>query len=370
MQAFCRSGALCQKPSAAASEFKRAEFKRAKFKRAVVMNVFARVSISRVGAAAAALFAIGVAVAAVPARPDDFPSRPIHLIVNFAPGGTGDIVARLVGAKLSAAVGQSVVVENRPGAGGTLGARDVVNAEPDGYTLTVAQTPEIAINPFFMKDAGYDPRKDMQPIALAGIVPLALVVPENAPSSTMAEFVKFLRTTDQPVTFASAGIGTPGHLAGELMKLKLNNRLTHVPYKGAGPALNDVVGGHVDFYFPGFPAAMPLMQAGKVKLLAVSSAKRSGAAPDIPTVAEATGIANFDFTLWVGFFGPRALPADLTQRLNAEINKTLLDPDIKSRLQNDGMEVSALSTDEFAAFVGREIEKYQAIIKAADIKPE
>jgi tripartite-type tricarboxylate transporter receptor subunit TctC len=181
MQAFCRSGALCQKPSAAASEFKRAEFKRAKFKRAVVMNVFARVSISRVGAAAAALFAIGVAVAAVPARPDDFPSRPIHLIVNFAPGGTGDIVARLVGAKLSAAVGQSVVVENRPGAGGTLGARDVVNAEPDGYTLTVAQTPEIAINPFFMKDAGYDPRKDMQPIALAGIVPLALVVPENAP---------------------------------------------------------------------------------------------------------------------------------------------------------------------------------------------
>jgi tripartite-type tricarboxylate transporter receptor subunit TctC len=334
------------------------------------MNVFARLAISRVNAAAAALFAIGVAVAPLPAWPDDFPSRPIHLIVNFAPGGTGDIVARLVGAKLSATVGQSVVVENRPGAGGTLGARDVVNAEPDGYTLTVAQTPEIAINPFFMKDAGYDPRKDLQPIALAGVVPLALVVPGNAPYSTMAEFVKFLQTTDQPVTFASAGIGTPGHLAGELMKLKLNNTLTHVPYKGAGPALNDVVGGHVDFYFPGFPAAMPLMQAGKVKLLAVSSAKRSSAAPDIPTVAEATGIANFDFTLWVGFFGPRALPADVIQRLNAEINKTLLDPDIKSRLQNDGMEISALSTDEFAAFVGREIEKYQAIIKAADIKPE
>jgi tripartite-type tricarboxylate transporter receptor subunit TctC len=334
------------------------------------MDAFARFCICRASAAAAALIAIGLAVTAVPARPNDFPSRPIHLIVNFAPGGTGDIVARLVGAKLSAALGQSVVVENRPGAGGTLGARDIVNAEPDGYTLTVAQTPEIAINPFFMKDAGYDPRKDMQPIALAGIVPLALVVPGNAPYATMAEFVKFLRTTEQPMTFASAGVGTPGHLAGELMKLKLNNRLTHVPYKGAGPALNDVVGGHVDFYFPGFPAAMPLMQAGKVKLLAVSSAKRSSAAPDIPTVAEATGIANFDFTLWVGFFGPRALPADVIQRLNAEINKTLLDPDIKSRLQNDGMEVSALSTGEFAAFVGREIEKYQAIIKAADIKPE
>jgi tripartite-type tricarboxylate transporter receptor subunit TctC len=315
--------------------------------------------------------AIAVALAATaPAFPDAFPSRPIHLIVNFAPGGTGDIVARLVGNKLSSALGQSVVVENRPGAGGTLGARDVVNAEPDGYTLTVAQTPEIAINPFFMKDAGYDPRKDLQAIALAGVVPLALVVPGNAPYSTMAEFVKFLRTTDQAVTFASAGIGTPGHLAGELLKLKLNNKLTHVPYKGAAPALNDVVGGHVDFYFPGFPAAMPLMQGGKVKLLAVSTAKRSSAAPDIPSVAEVTGIADFDFALWVGFFAPRALPMDIAQRLNSAINQILLEPDIKTRLQNDGAEVSALSIDQFAAFVRAEIAKYQGIIAAADIKAE
>jgi tripartite-type tricarboxylate transporter receptor subunit TctC len=328
------------------------------------MNAFA-------GIRAATPIALAVALAATaPAFPDAFPSRPIHLIVNFAPGGTGDIVARLVGNKLSSALGQSVVVENRPGAGGTLGARDVVNAEPDGYTLTVAQTPEIAINPFFMKDAGYDPRKDLQAIALAGVVPLALVVPGNAPYSTMAEFVKFLRTTDQAVTFASAGIGTPGHLAGELLKLKLNNKLTHVPYKGAAPALNDVVGGHVDFYFPGFPAAMPLMQGGKVKLLAVSTAKRSSAAPDIPSVAEVTGIADFDFALWVGFFAPRALPMDIAQRLNSAINQILLEPDIKTRLQNDGAEVSALSIDQFAAFVRAEIAKYQGIIAAADIKAE
>ena len=328
------------------------------------MNAFA-------GIRAATPIALAVALAATaPAFPDAFPSRPIHLIVNFAPGGTGDIVARLVGNKLSSALGQSVVVENRPGAGGTLGARDVVNAEPDGYTLTVAQTPEVAINPFFMKDAGYDPRKDLQAIALAGVVPLALVVPGNAPYSTMAEFVKFLRTTDQAVTFASAGIGTPGHLAGELLKLKLNNKLTHVPYKGAAPALNDVVGGHVDFYFPGFPAAMPLMQGGKVKLLAVSTAKRSSAAPDIPSVAEVTGIADFDFALWVGFFAPRALPMDIAQRLNSAINQILLEPDIKTRLQNDGAEVSALSIDQFAAFVRAEIAKYQGIIAAADIKAE
>ena len=214
------------------------------------------------GVRIAAAIALIAAAASSPAFPDAYPSRPIHLIVNFAAGGTGDIVARLVGNKLSSALGQSVVVENRPGAGGTLGARDVVNAEPDGYTLRVAQTPEIAINPFFMKGAGYDPRKDLQAIALTGVVPLALVVPANAPYSTMAEFVKFLRHPDRPVTFASAGIGTPGHLAGELLKLKLNNNLTHVPYKGAAPALNDVVGSHVDFYFPGFPAAVPLMQSG------------------------------------------------------------------------------------------------------------
>jgi tripartite-type tricarboxylate transporter receptor subunit TctC len=321
-------------------------------------------------AVAGAALACGVIAAAAPASSETYPSRPIHLIVNFAPGGTGDIVARLVGNKLSIDLGQSVVVENRPGAGGTLGARDVANATPDGYMLTVAQTPEIAINPYFMKDAGYDPLKDLQPIALAAVVPLALVVPANAPYSTMAEFVKFLRMPNQPGTFASAGVGTPGHLAGEVLKLKLDNKLTHVPYKGAGPALNDVVGGHVDFYFPGFPAAVPLMQGGKVKLLAVSSGKRSPAAPDIPTVAETTGIADFDFTLWVGFFGPRGMPADLATRLNTAINKILLEPDIKARLQDDGAEVRILSIDQFSGFVHAEIDKYKEIIKAADIKSE
>ncbi len=338
------------------------------------MKPDAGVRAARNAALMAGALLTGIAAAVLPAWPQDYPkqaypSRPIHLIVNFAPGGTGDIVARLVGNKLSIDLGQSVIVENRPGAGGTLGARDVVNAAPDGYTLTVAQTPEIAINPYFMKDAGYDSRKDLQPIALAGVVPLALVVPANAPYSTMADFVKFQRS-GQPGTFASAGVGTPGHLAGELLKLKLNNKLTHVPYKGAAPALNDVVGNHVDFYFPGYPAAAPLMQGGKVKLLAVSSGKRSPAAPEIPTVAEVSGIANFDFTLWAGFFASRGTPKDLATKLNTEINKILQQPDIKSRLENDGAEVRILSIDQFAGFVSAEIDKYQEIIKAADIKAE
>jgi len=318
---------------------------------------------------AGAMLAFALAGAALPALADNYPSRPIHLIVNFAPGGTGDIVARLIGAKLQTNLDQSVIVENRPGAGGTLGARDVANATPDGYMLTVAQTPEIAINPFFMKSASYDPLKNLQPLALAGVVPLALVVPESAPYSTMADFVKFLRTSP-PITFASAGVGTPGHFAGEYLKLKLDNKMTHVPYKGAAPALNDVVGGQVDFYFPGFPAAMPLTQGGKVKLLAVSSGARAPSAPDIPTVAEATGIANYDFTLWVGFFGPHGLAPDVANKLNTEINKILLDPEIKQRLENDGAQVSALTIPQFTDFVQREIDKYQGIIKAADIKSE
>jgi tripartite-type tricarboxylate transporter receptor subunit TctC len=334
-------------------------------------NAAVRAGVAAMRAGALILSLAAACTAAICAAwAQSYPNRPIHLIVGFAPGGTGDIVGRLIGNKLSQELGRSVVVENRAGAGGTIAAHDVANATPDGYMLSVAQTPEIAINPFFLKDAGYDPLKDLQPIALTGVVPLALVVPESAPYSTMADLVTFLRSTDQSLTFASAGVGTPGHLAGELMKLKLNNKLTHVPYKGAAPALSDIIGGHVDFYFPGFPAAVPLMQAGKIKLLAVSSAKRSPVAPDIPTVAESTGITNFDFTLWVGFFAPRGTPKDLAELLNTAINKILLEPDIKSKLEADGAVVTPLSIDQFTGFVRAEIDKYKEIIAEAGVKSE
>jgi tripartite-type tricarboxylate transporter receptor subunit TctC len=320
-------------------------------------------------AATAAMFAVGLALAALPAWPDSYPSRPIRWIVNFPPGGTGDIIGRIVAPQLSAEIGQSIVVENRPGAGGIIGARDVVNADPDGYTLTVGQTPEIAINPYFMKDVGYDPQKDLQPIALLGVVPLALVVPPNSPYSTAAQWVAALRA-DQPMNFASAGVGTPGHLLGETLRLKLDNKLVHVAYKGAGPALVDVAGGHVDFYFPGYPGAVPLVQGGKVKMLAMSTAKRSPLAPDIPTVAEVSGITDFDFTLWAGIFGPRALPKDIAQKLNTAINKVIVEPDIKAKLQQAGAQVSTLSIDQFATFVRNDSDRYRAIIKEGDLKPE
>jgi tripartite-type tricarboxylate transporter receptor subunit TctC len=318
---------------------------------------------------AAATIAAGLVGPTLPAWPQAYPSRPIRLIVNFAPGGAGDILGRIIGNQLGIELHQSVVVENHAGAGGTIGARDVVNAAPDGYTLTVAQTPEIAINPYFMKDVGYDPLKDLQPVALGGVMPLVLAVPAKSPYDNVAQWVAALRA-NKAMTFASAGVGTPGHLAGEMLKLKLDNKLVHVPYKGAGPALNDVAAGQVDFYFPAYPSAVPLSQGGKIKLLAVSTVKRSTASPDIPTVAEATGISDFDFPLWVGFFGPHGMPMDVTQKLNTAINKIILEPAINARLKAIGPEVSALSIDQFTAFVRTDIAKYREIIKAGNLKPD
>jgi tripartite-type tricarboxylate transporter receptor subunit TctC len=260
------------------------------------------------------------------------------------------------------------VIENRPGASGAVGTQSVVTAAPDGYTLLVGQTGEIAINPHWGKGTGYDPEKDLQPVALATIVPLALVVPGKASYSTVAEMLKV--SQDRGLSFASAGLGTPGHFAGELLRLKGNGKITHVPYKGAGPALNDLLGGHVDLFFSGFPAAVPHVKAGSLKLLAVSSGKRSAAAPDVPTVAEASGIAGFDITLWQGFFAPKGTSKEIVARLHTEINKILIQPDTKARLLEAGADVALMSADQFAAFVKAESEKFAELIRVGGIKPE
>lgn len=305
---------------------------------------------------------------ATAAQAQNYPSGPIHFIVAYAPGGTGDVVARIVAPKLSLALGQTVVVENRAGASGAIGARSVVAATPDGHTLLVGQTAEVAINQHWLKGLNYDPDKDLVPVALLAVVPLALVVPAKAPYSTFAEYLAALRSGKH--TFASAGTGTPGHFAGELLKAKTKANLTHVPYKGAGPALNDLVGGHVDMYFPGMPAAMPLMKNGLVKVLGVSSAKRSGSAPDVPAVAETAGFSDFSFTLWQGIFAPRGTPPDVVAKLNSEINKVLADPDTRKRLVEAGADVEPMSVAQFRAFVDAESSKYLRIIKETGVTAE
>jgi tripartite-type tricarboxylate transporter receptor subunit TctC len=313
--------------------------------------------------------ALAVLVTAYPALAQPFPSKPIHLIVAYSPGGTGDVVARVIADRLGPALGQTIVVENRAGASGAIGATAVVNAAPDGHTLLVGQTAEIAVNQYWIRGLAYDP-KDLMPVALATVVPLALAIPGKAPYASMAEMFKAMQSAGKQFSFASAGTGTPGHLAGEYLSAKLPGKLVHVPYKGAGPALNDIIGGHVDMYFPGFPPVMPLMKAGTVKVLAVSSAQRAQAAPEIPTVAETTGFKDFDFTLWQGFFAPRGTPPDVIARLNTEINKILNEPATRQKLVEAGANVVPQSTEQFAAFVQAESEKYERIIRETGVKPD
>ncbi|MBV8840750.1 MAG: tripartite tricarboxylate transporter substrate binding protein [Alphaproteobacteria bacterium] len=306
---------------------------------------------------------------ALPAAADTFPSRPVRLIVAYSAGGTGDVVARIIGDRLGQALGQSVIVENRAGASGAIGATTVLNALPDGHTLLVGQTAEIVVNQHWLRGLTYDP-KELMPVALATVVPLGLTIPGSASATSMADLLKAIDSAAKPLTFASAGTGTPGHFAGEYLGSKKPGKLVHVPYKGAGPALNDIVGGHVDMYFSGLPAVMPLMKSGSVKVLAVSSSKRSDAAPEIPTVAETTGSSDFDFTLWQGFFAPRGTPPDVIAKLNREINKVLADPTIRQRLVDAGANVAPMSIAEFANFVQAESAKYERIIRETGVKPD
>ncbi|MGN6572148.1 MAG: Bug family tripartite tricarboxylate transporter substrate binding protein [Pseudolabrys sp.] len=315
--------------------------------------------------AAAAILSGVLSVGAFAA--ESFPDRPIHMIVAYSPGGTGDVIARIVSEKLGERLHQAIVVENRAGASGAIGARYVAGSAPDGYTLLVGQTAEISINQNLFDNLGYDPDKDLIPIALAGVVPLALTVPASAPYSTLADFVKVIKSGKE-VTFASAGTGTPGDFAGELLKLRLKGNMVHVPYKGAGPALNDLLGNHVDMYFPGFPAVMQHMKGGTLKILAASTATRVRVAPDIPTVAEVTGIKEFDFSLWAGIFAPKGTPAKIVEALNAAFNDTLKDPQIGGRLSDTGAQVTPMTTGQFSAFVHAETDKYQKIIQETGVK--
>ena len=304
----------------------------------------------------------------LPAAAQSYPSRNITLVVGYAPGGTGDFVARLVGNKLAEKFGRTVVVENRAGASGGIAAQGVANAAPDGYTLLAGQTPEIAINPHWLK-GNFDPERDLAPIALGGVVPLALVVPKDTPYNTVKDLLDASHSA-KGLLFASAGTGTPGHFAGEVLKREGKGNMTHVPYRGAGPALSDLLGSHVDFYFPGFPAAVPFVKSGQMKMLAVSSARRSASAPEVPTVSEAAGIKDFDFSLWVGFFAPHGTPKDVVATLNAAINEVLALPDIRTKMADAGADIIPMSTDQFAAFMTAESRKYMGIIEATGIKPE
>src|SRR4051794_13923239 len=304
-----------------------------------------------------------VLTTAPPSLAQTYPSRPVQLVVGYAQGGTGDFIARLMAEKLTTALGQPVNVENRPGASGAAAAQSVARAARDGYTLLVGQPGEVSINPMLTKDLGYDPARDLQPVALAALSPLALVVQSTAPYATVGEMTAASLSSPRGLSFASPGPGTPGHVAVELLRARTKSRLNHVPFEGGGPALDALMVGRIDMYLAVLPSAMPHVTDGKLKILAVSSAKRSLAAPNVPTVTEQTGIRGFELTNWVGVFAPRGTPADVVQRLNRDINQVLGQPDVVERLVRSGAEAAPMSVNQFADFLRSETGKYEALLR-------
>lgn len=302
------------------------------------------------------------------AQSQAYPLKPVRILLGYTAGGTADIVGRVIGEKLTSALGQPVVLENRPGASGNIAAQLVSKAAPDGHTLLLGATAEMGINRHVMKEMGFNPESDFAPIALGFHVPLGLLVPAKSPHASLKDLMASARRTPGKLTFANSGNGTPGHLAGEMLTLKEKVNMVQVPYKGGAPAMVDLIAGRVDAYFLSIPGAMPHVKSGSVKLLAVSTAKRSGVAPDTPSIAEF--IADFDFSLWGGFFAPAGTPAEIVIRLNREIVQALSQPDMRERMAREGSDVIRTTPEEFGRFVQVESRKYADIVKQINYKPE
>ncbi|HSE00858.1 MAG TPA: tripartite tricarboxylate transporter substrate binding protein [Burkholderiales bacterium] len=295
-----------------------------------------------------------------------YPVRPIRVVVPYAPGGATDLTARLVGQKMQEAMKQNVLVDNRPGAGGVIGADLVAKAAPDGYTVLIAVPAEMAILPHLQK-MPYDVARDFAPVSLAAVTPLILVVHPSLPVRSVKDLVAFARARPGQLTYASAGAGGVQHLSGELLKISMKLDMVHVPYKGAGPVMPDLIGGHVPMFFSGMPPAMPHVKAGKLRALAVTTTRRSPAAPDVPTMTEA-GVPGFDISNWFAYFVPSGTRAEVIVRLNTEVNRGLKQPDVREKLASVGAEAVGTSPEELARFVRSESEKFAHLVKLSGAK--
>jgi tripartite-type tricarboxylate transporter receptor subunit TctC len=297
-----------------------------------------------------------------------YPSRPIRLIVPFPPGGSTDLVARVVGQKMSDAWSQQVVIDNRPGANGMIGAEIVARAAPDGYTIVLGTIGPFAINAGLYK-MPYDIVKDFAPITYSANVANVLVVNPSVPAKDVKELLALARAKPGTLTFGSSGTGGAPHMAVELLRLLAKVNVTHVPYKGGGPAMADLVGGQITCSFASMPSAIPFIKAGKLRALGVSSSKRSPALPEAPTVAEA-GVPGFAVLDWQGFFTTAKTPPEIVNKLNAEIRRILAQPDVVERLTAAGVEIQTSTPKEWGDFVKSEVEKWQKVTKEAGIKVE
>jgi len=316
--------------------------------------------------ALAVLLAAGVAAGVAAAQ--TYPTKPIRMVVPFPPGGATDIFARLVSQKLSDSLGQQVVVDNRPGAGGNIGADAVAKAEPDGYTIVMGTVGTHAINASLYAKMPYDTQKDFAPVALVAEVPNVLVVnPQRVKANTVAEFIQALKAKPGEMTMASSGNGTSIHMSGELFKQMTGTDMVHVPYKGSSPALTDLLAGQVDCMFDNLPAAIQHIRAGSLKAVAVTTAKRSPALPDLPTVAEA-GVPDFAASSWFGVFAPAATPKPIVDKLNAEINKALATEDAAKRFADMGAAARPITPAQFGDFTRAEFDKWAKVVKVSGAK--
>jgi len=316
----------------------------------------------------ALLVAAVVLAAAMPALAQDYPNRPIRFIVPYPPGGGTDVVARIMSDALAADLGQPIIIDNRGGAAGNVGTDIAAKAAADGYNILFTLSSH-TINPKLYDKLPFDVERDFVPISLAALIPQILVVHPSVPANNVQELIALAKANPGKLNYASVGTGSPGHIAGELFKIKTGVDIVHIPYKGGGPAVVDTIGGQVQLLFVSMPAAWQHVKAGKLKAIAVASAKRSVAAPDLPTIAE-SGLAGFDATAWQGLAGPAGLPPDVVKRLNDAFNQVMAMPAVREKLVGGGLEPVGGTPEQFRAFIASEIAKWTKISKDVGAKAE
>ena len=317
---------------------------------------------SRLACVAGLLAAVGLGLCALPAMAQDYPLRPIKLVVPFGPGTTTDIISRVIAEGLSKPLGQPVVVENRAGAGGVIGSDLVAKGPADGYTIVMGTVGTHAINATLFKKLPYDPLKDFAPVVFAGYTPTLLVVAANSPLKSVKDLAAQASQLGSKVSYSSAGNGTSGHLAGELLKARVGGEMVHVPYKEGGLALTDVMGGQVQFMFYHPAAVMPHIKSGKLRALGASSAKRSAAAPDVPTLVE-QGVADFDLVAWFMLYAPASTPTPVLARLRDAAAQAMANPEVIAKLGVQGVELRNMKPDELISFGRSEITKWADLVK-------
>ena len=308
-----------------------------------------------------------LSVAAASVLAQGYPDKPLKLVVPFPPGGPTDIVGRLVAQKLAEGIGQPVVVENRPGAGGTVGSTAVARAPADGYTLLYGSSSTLASAPSLYRDLAYDPRTAFAPISLVSRGPIIAAVNAQLPAKTLKDFIALAKSSPGRINYGSAGSGTPPHLAAELFKTVAGVDLVHVPYKGGGPAVSDLAGGQVQVCFEGLPTLLPHIKSGKVRALAITGAKRDPALPEVPTFAEA-GLPGYDANFWNGLVAPAGTPAEVIARLNSVLVQALATPEVHAALVRLGLEAAGTTPQQFGDFIAAEIDKWARVVKASGAK--